>query len=160
MENPEQQDSYYYPGGVPITPQAKRVGYEFPVYVSKNVWADHCSWTHGRGTNTDKRIFELLTYAWEGMLKRLAVSDDFLQYFFKIWYWGKTVPKASKKKTRTRLGARLFLDPDTGGPWLYIYSTFRNDTLDDLKKGEAEPLTGAEALEAEQLDQFEKDVLS
>lgn len=135
MDDSQQEDAYYYPDGVPVTPQAKRLGYEFPVYVSKTVWSENCSWGHGRETSTDKRIFELLTASWEGMMKRLAVSDDFVQYFFKIWYWNKSDAKTKKKKRRARLGARLFLNPDTGGPWLYIFST-SVDTIDTLKQGE------------------------
>ena len=81
------------------------------------------------------RIQKLLAYCYEGMAKKLTQTDDFIFYYFKIWYWSRTKPKA-KKASRARLGARLFLDPSTGGPWMYIFHP-SVDSIDTLKKGEA-----------------------
>ena len=136
MADTERDDAYYHLGGVPITPQARKFGYEFPVYVSKNVWSQQCMWDHGRGTSTDRRILELLQYAYDGMIKALSVSDDFVSYWFKVWYWQRDASKTKKKKGRTRLGARLFRTPEDGTPWLYIYNPAK-DTLDELTSGEA-----------------------
>jgi hypothetical protein len=132
-----EEHAHYHPGGVPITPQARRFGYEFPVYVSHTVWDAQCSWTEGIHTNTEKRIVELLQFCYDGMLKKLAVQDDFVSYAFKIWYFDRTLPKRTgrklPKKKRARLGARLFLSEETK-PWLYIFNP-EEDTLDELTKG-------------------------
>ena len=138
----EQEESRYYPTGVPITPQASQFGYEFPVYVSATVFKNQCLW-HGPmryNTNTEKRIVELLQHCYEGMCKKLAVQDDFVSYAFKIWYFDRTLPKRAgrklPKKKRARLGARLFLDPEDDTPWLYIFNP-EEDSVNDLKKGSA-----------------------
>ncbi len=132
-----QDNPYYYPGGIPLGPQARRFGYQFPVYVSKIVWSQQCIWTGSAPrlveTNTDKRIFELLQYAYEGMTKKLAVQDDFVSYAFKAWYWDRT-RKNSKKKRRIKLGARLFLHPEDSTPWLFIFNP-EKDGLNDLEEG-------------------------
>jgi len=138
MASSEQEHPYYYPAGVPITPQARRFGFVFAVYVADEVWRDICVWSSGPSrynTNTDKRIHELLTRCYEGMSKKLAVRDDFVAYEFKVWAWRRDHPQA-KKKGRFRLGARLFLTPETGAPWLFIYDPKVN-SLSDLKKGNA-----------------------
>lgn len=137
MENSEREDSRYHPSGVPISPQARRFGYEFPVYVSQTVWAQQCTCVDipsRHGLSLEKRIVELLQYCYNGMAKRLATEDSFLYYYFKTWYWRRHHPDAKKKK-RARLGARLFLDPSTEGPWMYIFDP-RVDTVDALEKGE------------------------
>jgi len=139
MTDSDRVHSYYVPGGVPITPQARQFGFEFPVWVSKTVWRFACT-TQGikqaRRTNLDQRIFELLQYCYAGMARKLAGGDDdFLWYNFKIWYWARNQPH-SKKKKRARLAARLFLDPTTDGPWMYIFSP-DDDSIDTLEKGEA-----------------------
>jgi len=136
MADPEQQDSYYHPGGVPITPQAVRFGYEFPVYVSKHVWGTACvaeGIPSKHSTNLDKRIWHLLQYCYEGMAKKLATEEDFLWYGFKVRYWDRNRPKA-KKQVKDRYAARLFLDPSTDGPWLYIFDP-SVDHIDTLEKG-------------------------
>lgn len=138
MADPEQDDSYYHPGGVPVSPQARKFGYEFPVYVSDNVWSICCvsaDIKRIRNTSLDRRVSELLTYCYEGMMRKLAVEDGFLWYNFKVWFWSRSRPN-SKKKQRMRLAARLFLDPSTKGPWLYIFAP-NVDSIDALKKGEA-----------------------
>jgi len=135
------QNSYFYPGGVPITPQARRFGYEFPMYVSKNVWNAQCIYvgnTNKYRTNTERRIVELLQYCYDGMAKKLAVQDDFVYYTFKIWYWCP-VNRNKTKKRRARLAARLFLDPDTNKPWLYIFNP-TEDKINELTEGK-EPTT-------------------
>ena len=147
MSDQELQDSCYIPSGVPITPQARRFGYEFPVWVSKTVWAEQCvavGIKSRHGTNLDRRIIELLQYCYEGMTKRLTQSDDFVYYHFKIWYWSRAKPNAKKKK-RARLGARLLIDPSTGGPWLYIFNE-RVDTIDALEVGELPPQEAPETI--------------
>lgn len=126
---------FHQPGGVPITPQARRFGYEFPVFVSKTVWAGQCLFVgspNKRGTSTERRITELLQYCYDGMTKKLAVQDDFISYTFKAWYWC-AVNRDRTKKRRIRLGARLFL-ADASSPWLYIFNP-EEDTLDELTKG-------------------------
>lgn len=143
MASSEREDSYYHPTGIPITPQARQFGFEFPVYVSPYVWKHMCS-SNGirasKGVTTDSRITRLLQHAYEGLGKKLAATDDFLYYNFKGWYWDKAKPKA-KKMSRLLLGARLFLDPSTDGPWMYIFEPYI-DSLDRLeqkpvnKKGE------------------------
>ena len=127
---------YYYPSGIPLGPQARKFGYDFPVHASKRVWNDQCVWTgmpSRFNTSTDIRIFALLQCCYEGMTKRLAVSDDFVHYKFKVWYWDRT-RKTSKKKRRAQLGARLFLHPDTNTPWMYIFNMLE-DTANELKEG-------------------------
>ena len=138
MSDQEREDSYYHPAGVPVTPQARQFGYEFPVHVSTTVWREQCvaiGIMSKHNTGLDRRVIELLQYCYDGMLKRLTQSDDFLYYYFKIWYWSRSSPQARKKK-RGRLGARLFLDPSTGGPWLYIFAP-NIDSIEDLERGEA-----------------------
>lgn len=156
MADPERDDSYYHPAGVPVTPQARKFGYEFPVYVSKNVWATCCIATgipSSRGTTLDRRVHELLQYCYEGMIKKLATQDDFLWYPFKIWFWSRNRPN-SKKKQRLRLAARLFLDPSMEGPWLYIFAE-NVDSIDALEKGEKPTeMSPAEAMQAEQEDKI------
>ena len=138
MADSERENSYYHPGGVPITPQARRFGYEFPVYVSENVWGKACLSSGIRqmhNTTLDRRIIELLQHCYDGMAKKLATDDGFLFYYFKIWYWDRS-RRDAKKKSRARLGARLFLDPSTDGPWLYIFEP-NVDSIDALEQGEA-----------------------
>jgi hypothetical protein len=82
MADPEQQDSYYHPGGVPITPQAVRFGYEFPVHVSKHVWSTACVSTgvpSRHNTNVEQRIWHLLQYCYEGMAKKLRLPVVWVQ---------------------------------------------------------------------------------
>ena len=143
-----EEDHLYCPGGIPITPQARRFGYEFPVYVSKTVWAGQCLYVgtpNKHGTSTERRIIELLQYCYDGMIKKLAVQDDFVFYQFKVWYWC-SVNRTKKKKRRAMLAARLFQDPDTQGPWLYIFNP-KEDSIDELTKGTDAP-TGAVADES------------
>lgn len=137
MADAEREDSYYHPSGVPVTPQARRLGYEFPVYVSDRVWREICVTTglpSRLEASLDQRITRLMQYCYDGMMKKLTQTDDFLFYYFKVWYWDRERPNA-KKQRRARLGARLFLDPSTGGPWLYIFRP-GVDSIDALKQGE------------------------
>ena len=76
----------------------------------------------------------LLQFCFEGMTKRLTQSDDFVFYYFKVWFWSRDRPDA-RKQARARLGVRLFIDPSTGGPWMYIFNP-RVDSIDALEKGE------------------------
>lgn len=133
-----EQHAHYYPAGVPITPQASRFGYGFPVYVSNTVWRELCIATdipQKHGANIDERIIRLLTACYEGMIKELAKHDDFVFYDFKHWYWKRGKPKA-KKMAQARLGARLFMDPETNAPWMYIFLMYV-DSIDTLKSGDA-----------------------
>ena len=135
MEDQEQHP-YYHPGGISVTPQARPFGYEFPVHASKAVFHEMCLATAGKHRQTtDQRIFALLKSCYEGMTKKLATEEDFVYYPFKHWYWPAHRPEA-KKQVKAALGARLFLDPSTGGPWMYIFNE-RVDTIDTLEKGEA-----------------------
>lgn len=137
VDSEELADALYFPAGITVTPQARRFGYEFPVYVSDVVWSNYCMYSGSsrHGTNQHRRIVELLQYCYEGMTKRLAVSDDFVFYYFKIWFYDRNATGKEKKKHRARLGARLFIDPQTGVPWLYIFHPER-DHIQDLKKGD------------------------
>lgn len=136
MDSSELQDSCYIPSGVPVTPQARRLGYEFPVYVSDRVFGEACRW-NGLSrfeTSVDRRIYELMQYAYEGMLKKLTQADDFLYYPFKVWFWDKDANAKTKKKRRRRYGARLFVNED-GTPWMYVFDP-RFDRIETLQKGE------------------------
>ena len=133
MEDPEHQVPRYHYLGIPVTPQATRLGYEFPVYVSENVWANCCAYNGSsrHDTNLDRRINELLASCYEGMLKKLTQTDDFVFYEFKHWFWERYATAAKSKKEKAKLGARLFLGED-GGPWLYIFDPVM-DNGSDLK---------------------------
>jgi hypothetical protein len=136
MDDSELQDSCYLHHGVPVTPQARKLGYEFPVFVSQVVWAEACLW-NGAGrfeTSVDRRIIELIQACYEGMLKKLTQTDAFLFYYFKHWIWKRYAGAETKKKKRVRYGARLFIDED-GMPWLYIFNPKRDDGH-ELTKGE------------------------
>ena len=136
MDRSELQDNCYKPAGVPVTPQARRLGYEFPVYVSDVVFNTACRWNgiSRFETNVDRRIYELMQYAYEGMLKKLTQQDDFLYYPFKVWFWDRDANAKTKKKRRRRYGARLFVQED-GSPWMYIFDP-RADRIERLEKGE------------------------
>jgi hypothetical protein len=77
---------------------------------------------------------ELTQACYEGMLKKLTQTDNFLYYTFKHWIWPRHAGKATRKKKRVRYGARLFVD-ETGEPWLYIFDP-KKDSANDLEKGE------------------------
>lgn len=137
MADAEREDAYYYPAGIPITPQARRYGYVFPVYVSKTVWSNACVTTglpSRLGADQERRIMTLIMDCYEGMTKKLATQDDFVFYAFKTWHWDRSRPNA-KKQRRARYGARLFLHPDESTPWLYIFD-MKADKIEDLTKGE------------------------
>ena len=143
MADAEREHSYYHPGGVPVTPQARRFGFEFPVYVSKAVFGMACiaeGIASKHNTHTEKRIWELLESCYAGLGKKLAVSDDFIYFGFKHYYWGRTRYEA-KKQIKGGFGARLLLDPSTNGPWLYIFAP-RVDDIDVLVKGQP-PITSS-----------------
>lgn len=135
MADTEREDSCYEPAGVPVTPQARRLGYEFSVYVSNLVWAKCCIYSGASKfeTTLDKRIFELIASCYQGMIKRLSVDDTFVFYKFKHFYWDRYASAFTKKKHKVKLGARLFLD-SSGVPWLYIFDLER-DKIESLKKG-------------------------
>ena len=137
MADSEQDDSYYHPGGIPITPQARRIGYIFPVYVSKTVWDQTCllkGVSSRHRVTQDGRIGELLNQCYEGMIKKLATADDFVYYDFIAFYWSRNRPRATKQQ-RWKLGARLLLDPSTETPWMYIFAP-NVDRIDTLEKGQ------------------------
>lgn len=135
MADAERENSHYHPSGIPLTPQARRLGFVFPVYISRAMWRVTCSMGEiksKRCTSTDRRINELLVACHEGMLKRMAVSDDFVFYKFKHWHWSAHEPERSKK-TKTTLGARLLIDPSTEEPWMYIFDPYV-DHIDALEE--------------------------
>ena len=135
MDDTERDDSSYHPAGVPLTPQARRFGYEFPVYCSQYIWKTMCvasGVSSKRNTNTEKRINHLLQYCYDGMIKKLATQDDFVFYEFKVYFWDRSNSKRTKM-IKEWVGARLLLDPSTEGPWLYIFSPFV-DKIDTLTK--------------------------
>lgn len=140
MESSEQEHSHYWPGEgtIPITPQAVRFGYVFPVYVTKSVWRDVITWTpqKGKETSAEKRIYDLLDSCWKGMGKALTTEPDRVMYTFKHWFWDRKRP-ASKKPVKLKLAARLLLDPETEEPWLLIFNPDTDDK-EVLKHGEHE----------------------
>ena len=148
MADSEREDSYYHPSGIPVTPQARRIGYFFPVHVSKTVWDKAClakGVPSRHRVTQDGRIRHLLNQCYAGMLSKLATADDFLYYEFKAFYWSRDRPWA-KKEQRWKLGARLFMDPSTGEPWLYIFAP-NVDTIDTLKAGKANVSTNEEEID-------------
>ena len=146
MESVEQEHHHYWPGDgtIPITPQAVRFGYVFPVYVTNSCWAECITWTPRKGVDTsaEKRIYDLLDSCYKGMGKRLASEPDSVAYTFKHWFWDRLRPKA-KKPTKAKYGARLLLDPETEEPWLLIFCPDR-DGKEVLKYGEPETDRGNE----------------
>ena len=136
MESEERENACYEPAGVPITPQARQLGYEFSVYVSDRVWRDACMYKGAskHRTSLDKRIFELLASCYTGMLKRLTQTDDFVFYKFKHFYWPVNATAVARKKCKRQFGARLFLDSQEL-PWLYIFD-LDWDSIENLKKAE------------------------
>jgi hypothetical protein len=100
------------------------------------VWSRSITWTKGKKTNPDKRIFELLDSAWKGMGKALAEEPERVAYPFKHWFWERDRPKA-KKQAKAKFAARLLLDPDTEEPWILIFDPQR-DNEGVLRHGEPE----------------------
>lgn len=139
MESPEQtntEHSHYWPDDlIPVTPQARRYGYVFDVYVTKRVWKDMCVWSEGQNLSTDKRLWQLLDSCYRGLGAALSVHDDFVSFTFRHWYKKKRKPKA-KKMAKIKLGARLLLHPETEEPWLLLFDP-EYDFTDQLKKGDA-----------------------
>lgn len=138
MDDSEQAHSHYWPGEgtIPITPQATRFGYVFPVYVTNTVWGEAITWVPRKKveTNADKRIYDLLDSCYKGMGKALATEPDRVYYNFKHWFWHREKPRATKP-IKANYGARLLLDPETDEPWLLIFDPERDDER-VLKKGE------------------------
>lgn len=136
MENQEPIHSHYWPGGecIPITPQARRLGWEYDVYVTSQIWSRCITWTPDKKTNPDKRIFQILDSAWIGMGKALTTDPDRVMYTFKHWYWPLGRPKA-RKKVQITVGARLLLDPDTDKPWILLFHPLY-DTPEVIRRGE------------------------
>ncbi len=137
MDSAEQEHHHYWPGEktIPLTPQARRLGFAFEVYATHSVWGECITWTKGRNTNPDKRIFELLESCYEGLTKSMSTeAGDGVYFEFKHWFWDRARPKA-KKQTKAKYGARLLLDPETEEPWLLIFCIDR-DGKEVLKRGE------------------------
>lgn len=131
----DEDTGHYWPDGlVPVTPQARRYGYVFDVYVTPRVWRDMCVWNEGAGTHTEKRLYELLESCYQGLAKSLAKADDFVSFTFQHFYKKKNKPKA-KKRGRIKMGARLLLHPETEEPWLLLFDP-EYDFKAMLKKGE------------------------
>lgn len=139
MESTEQEHHHYWPGKgcIPVTPQASRYGYVFPVHVTHSVWSNCITWSPQKGKeeqNADRRIYDLLDSCYRGMGKALAADDDMVYFQFKHWFWDRLKPKA-KKQTKAKYGARLLLDPETEEPWLLIFDPV-SDGKEVLKHGE------------------------
>lgn len=122
MDDQESLHSHYHPGErcIPITPQAVRRGWVFPVYVTDTVWGTCISWRADKHSSADKRIYELIDAVGEGMGKALSASPDAVSFKFKHWHLKKDRPKA-KKKAKSKFAARLLLDPETNDPWVIIF---------------------------------------
>jgi hypothetical protein len=114
-------DSKFEPGEgcIPLTPQAKRLGWSFPVQVTHTVWSEAITWDRGKKTNPDQRIFELLESAWNGLQKALATDDSLMTYDFKHWFWERGRKRAKKQACRL-FSARLLMDANEK-PWMLIY---------------------------------------
>lgn len=136
MDDTEREDACYKPSGIPVTPQARKLGYEFPVYVSDVVWRQACVFAGSSRLETtlDRRIYELISSCYDGMIKRLTQDDEFVYYKFKHWFWPPLANANTKKKRKRTFGARLFLN-ENGEPWLYIFDIER-DSIEALEKGE------------------------
>ena len=130
MEDSQPEHNHYRPGEgcIPLTPQATRFGYAFPVHVTRSVWAESISWVKQKGkeTSAEKRIYDLLDSCYKGMGKALSTQIDMVQYEFKHWFWDRLRPKATKP-IKAVYGARLLLDPETEEPWLLIFDPVRDD---------------------------------
>ena len=137
-----EEHSYYWPSDVlvPITPQARRAGFEYPMYVTPAIWSKCLGWTGQstkRKTSADKRIFQLLESCSDGLTSRLSADsadeEGFLYFQFKHFYWEKGRDKA-KKKAQIKVGCRLLLDPDTKAPWMLLLDPDYDYAI-ELKKG-------------------------
>ena len=146
MEDQEQEHHHYWPGEgcIPITPQASRYGYVFPVHVTRSVWSNAITWTpqRNRKDTAESRIYDLCHACYEGMGKALAAEPDRVYFEFKHWFWDRLKPKA-KKKVKAKYGARLLLDPETEEPWLLIFDPSA-DGKEVLKHGEPETDRGTD----------------
>jgi len=138
-----EEHSYYWPSKalVPITPQARRAGFEYPMYVTPAIWAKAISWSgesSKRNTGTDKRIFQLLESCSDGLTSRLSADsadeEGFLYFKFEHFYWERGRKDKAKKKAKMKIGCRLFLDPDTKVPWMLLLDPDYDYGL-ELKKG-------------------------
>ncbi len=136
------EHSYYYPSDklIPVTPQARKVGFEYPIYVTERIWARALSWTgqsSKRKTNVERRIFQLLEACSDGLQKKLAGDpndeEGFVYFQFKHFFWDRDRDEA-KKKTKMKMGCRLFLHPDDGKPWMCVVDPDYDYAL-ELKKG-------------------------
>ena len=138
MADSQQYHSHYWPGEgcIPITPQARQLGWTYDVYVTHSVWGRCITWTKGKNTNPDRRIFQLLESCWDGMGKALSSEPERVMYQFKHWYWRRNRPKA-KKKVKGQFAARLLLHPQTEEPWILIFDPLR-DNEGVLEHGEPE----------------------
>jgi len=136
--------SYYYPSDklVPITPQARRAGFEYEMYITPALWSKAVSWTgqsSKRKTNTDKRIYQLISSCSDGLTKKMAAdpedADGFVYFRFKHFYW-QAGRDAAKKKAKTKVGCRLFIHPTTGQPWMLLFDPDYDYAI-ELEKGPA-----------------------
>jgi len=137
-----EEHSYYWPSDelVPITPQARRAGFEYPMYVTPAIWNRCLGWANQsskRKTSPDKRIYQLLESCSDGLTSRLSADsadeEGFLYFQFKHFYWEKDRDKA-KKKVKMKIGCRLLLHPDTKVPWMILLDPDYDFAL-ELKKG-------------------------
>jgi len=139
-----EEHSYYFPSDklIPITPQARRAGFEYEMYVTAALWSKALGWagqSSKRKTNPDKRIYQLLESCSDGLQKRLASdpndAEGFVYFRFKHFYWEKDRDKA-KKKAKMKIGCRLFLHPTTQAPWMCLVDPDYDYAL-ELEKGPA-----------------------
>lgn len=137
------EHSFYWPSSdlIPVTPQARTLGFEYPIYVTKAIWHKAISWSaqepSKRKTNTDKRIYQLLEACSAGLQKRLAAdpndTEGFVYFRFKHFYWERGRDNA-KKKVKIKIGCRILLDPDSSAPWMLILDPDYDYAI-ELKKG-------------------------
>ncbi len=139
-----EEHSYYFPSKelIPITPQARRSGFEYEMYVTPALWSKVLGWANQsskRKTNADKRIYQLLESCSDGLQKKLSSDPDdaegFVYFRFKHFYWEKGRDDA-KKKAKMKVGCRLFLHPVTQQPWMLCFDPDYDYAL-ELEKGPA-----------------------
>lgn len=132
-----QKQQHRSPAGLtPLTPQAVRLGFTTPVYVTPAVWSAVIRKGEQKAT-PDSRIFGLLDSMGTGIAKAVAGNnDDGLWVPFKHWHTPNDRPGA-KKAIETKLGTRVFIDPRDGEPWLLIFHPqhdnweYRDDGAED-----------------------------
>lgn len=106
-----------------LSPQARRVGFGYPVYCTHAVW--HDSVIHPR-EDMDSRIFSLLTSLVDGLGKAMATTraDSDVIHFH---HWRMPKKKEAKKARETQLSSVLFTDTDD-----HVWILIIDPAVDDI----------------------------